>query len=317
MMHPAISWDAAATTGSDERWDPFVAEAGNACFLHSDRFLAYHGNRFDENIVFVGDEEGRPLGGIRFVADGALAHSHPGSTFGGVLLREGLRGSDAVAIVLTIVDALRSRGFSRLLIRPMPPLLRISPDESDLYALHRAGAEVVRRELSTVIRLGEPPNYSKGRRGQVARAKRAGLRVEEARDPRPFYRILTAVLARHDTAPVHDAEQLELLMQRFPNQVRLFVSKSEAEETLAGALMFDFGNTVHTQYLAVYGEGRSLGALDLVIHHLATEAFSDRELLSFGISTEEGGVVLNEGLLAYKESFGGFSHIIDTYEIPL
>lgn len=316
-MRPSISWENRATAGADSRWDTFVAEAGNACFLHSGQFLSYHRGRFDERTVFACDENGRPVGGMRFVADGALAHSHPGSTFGGVLLREGLRGADALATMLATMDALRSWGFSRLRVRPMPPLLRTSPDESDLYALHRARAEVVRRELSTIIRLGERLNLSKGRKSQISRARRAGLHVEESRDPRPFHRVLTDALAQHNTTPVHDTEQLEMLMRRLPEKIRLFVTKRDTDETLAGALVFDFGSTVHTQYLAADVEGRSLGALDLVIHHLATEAFVDRRLLSFGISTEAGGEILNEGLLAYKESFGGFSHVIDTYEIAL
>ena len=111
MMRPSIFWEDRGTAGADSRWDAFVAEAGNACFLHSDRFLSYHNGRFDERVVFAYDEEGRPAGGMRFVADGALAHSHPGSTFGGVLLRKGLRGADAVATMLATMDALRTSGL--------------------------------------------------------------------------------------------------------------------------------------------------------------------------------------------------------------
>ena len=39
--------------------------------------------------------------------------------------------------------------------------------------------------------------------------------------------------------------------------------------------------------------------------------------LDFGISTEDGGQVLNEGLAFQKEGFGGRTICYDTYTLPL
>jgi hypothetical protein len=86
---------------------------------------------------------------------------------------------------------------------------------------------------------------------------------------------------------------------------------------LAGALVFDFGRTVHTQYLANSEEGRDAGALDYLLADLMSTHFAEKEFFSFGISTESGGQVLNEGLIAQKEAFGGNSLCHDFYEIVL
>jgi hypothetical protein len=41
------------------------------------------------------------------------------------------------------------------------------------------------------------------------------------------------------------------------------------------------------------------------------------DYLDFGISTEQGGHVLNEGLIANKERFGGRAVMYDAYEITI
>lgn len=121
----------------------------------------------------------------------------------------------------------------------------------------------------------------------------------------PFHALLTDVLAEHHAAsPTHSLEELELLRAQFPRQVRLFTAE-HSDEVLAGAVVYDCGQTVHTQYLASGHRGRRTGALDLVVLHLMDEVFRDRRYLSFGISTEQGGRVLNRGLAAQKEMFGG------------
>ena len=47
------------------------------------------------------------------------------------------------------------------------------------------------------------------------------------------------------------------------------------------------------------------------------DKFKEKKWFSFGISTENMGRKLNEGLIRYKESFGGVSCIFDFYEINI
>ena len=86
---------------------------------------------------------------------------------------------------------------------------------------------------------------------------------------------------------------------------------------LAGALVYDFGRTVHTQYLAASEEGRHLNALSLLLAELIGGVYANRSYFSFGISTEHEGRVLNGGLVAQKERFGARAIVHDFYEWPL
>ena len=77
----------------------------------------------------------------------------------------------------------------------------------------------------------------------------------------------------------------------------------------------DMGHVVHTQYLASSAEGKRDGALDLLLHNLITVVYADRSYFDFGVSTENGGGYLNEGLIFQKEGFGARSVVYDTYEM--
>jgi hypothetical protein len=154
-----------------------------------------------------------------------------------------------------------------------------------------------------VIDLQAAPGWAKGRRQALAKARAAGLSVAESDDLAGFLALLTDVLAAHGARPVHTAEELARLRAAFPDRIRLFAAARDGR-ALAYVLIFDTGQTVHTQYMANGADGRSVGALEVIIDHLQHELYRDRRYLSFGISTEQGGRVLNQGLVAQKEMFG-------------
>ena len=105
-----------------------------------------------------------------------------------------------------------------------------------------------------------------------------------------------------------------MLGSAFPDRMQLHLAKLDGE-LLAGTLLFDFGKVTHTQYMAVSERGKDLGALDVLIDQCISSANSRSTYFSFGISTEQNGKYLNEGLLGQKESFGARSIVLDTYEV--
>jgi hypothetical protein len=85
---------------------------------------------------------------------------------------------------------------------------------------------------------------------------------------------------------------------------------------LAGALLFENDNVIHTQYLANSDAGREIGALDLVVDHLI-QSYGQKQYLSFGISNDDEGRRLNLGLLSSKEAFRASTVVHDLYELDL
>ena len=86
---------------------------------------------------------------------------------------------------------------------------------------------------------------------------------------------------------------------------------------IAGAVVFVYNNVVHTQYLAANDIAREIGALDLCISEIISKYSSSKQFLDFGISTENGGIVLNNGLISQKEGFGARTLVYQTCKMKV
>ena len=215
-----------------------------------------------------------------------------------------------------LADYYRGIGGRRLLYKAIPHVFHRYPAEEDLYALFRQGAKLVQRGLSSVVPIANRIRLSDSRKSTIRKAVKQGCMLREGDFFEPFLDLLTAALRRFDLTPVHSLAELRLLHGRFPDQIRLF-GAFLGERLLAGALIYDFGPIVHSQYLASSEEGRAIGALDFVLAHLLDEVFSQKQWFSFGISTDQEGQYLNEGLVFQKEGFGGRAVVHDCYEWKL
>ena len=128
------------------------------------------------------------------------------------------------------------------------------------------------------------------------------------------YACLSDALAIHGATPVHTVAELELLAGRFPEAIRLYAATIEGR-AIAYVLLFDCGQTVHTQYIAARPEGRDAGGLEAIVARIQRQDYADRRYLSFGISTEQDGRLLNRGLIDQKEMFGGRAMICPFYDL--
>jgi hypothetical protein len=293
-------------------WDAFVERSRNGNFLHRRGYMDYHADRFaDASLVVTRDEEWVAVLPAAIRDD--TVSSHAGLTYAGLISSRTLRAEDALHAFDRIGEHYRALGARRLVYKAVPHIFHAYPAEEDLYALQRAGARLVRRDLSSVIALREPYRYSSVREKSVVRAKKAGIRVAAGDDCTSFHALLEHVLRRHDAVPTHTLAELQLLRSRFPQQILLYEARADGE-LLAGVVAYDFGRTVHTQYLAASDAGRRSDALSLLLAWLIGEVYADRHYFSFGVSTEQEGRVLNVGLVTQKEHFGARAVVHDVYE---
>lgn len=304
-VRPYRAEDAAA-------WDAAVAESRNGNLLHRRRYLEYHADRFADCSLVV--EKGGRIAAV-FPAERRDAHvvSHGGLTYAGLISTHALRAESVLAVFDAIGGHFRSLGVRSITYKPVPHVFHAFPAEEDLYALHRLGARVARRDLSSVIALREPLRFTSSRRRSITRARRNGIALRRGGDPAQFHALLSDVLRKHGATPTHSLAELRLLQERFPEQILLYEARA-GDELLAGAVLYDFGRVVHTQYLAVSERGRETNALSLLLSNLIEDEYANRCYFSFGISTEQEGKVLNGGLIAQKERFGARAVVHDCYE---
>ena len=295
-------------------WDRFVDAARNGVFLFRRGYMDYHADRFTDHSL-IATYKGDPVALFPANLAGDVLWSHQGLSYGGWIMAQRIGAADMLAIVEAQVALLRAEGAaSTLLYKAIPHIYAEQCAQDDLYALHRHGAVLVRRDIGAAINLTHPIGTDANRRYNVRKALKAGVELGDSRDWAGFHAILSDALARHDATPTHSLAELVLLAERHPANIDLRIATLNGR-TLAGAVVFDTGRVVHTQYLASSAEGRGVGALDLIIEELKTAYAGRRAWLSFGISTEDAGRVLNEGLTEHKEAFGGRGVVHDFYEL--
>lgn len=296
-------------------WDQVVGESKNGNFLHLRDYLDYHAHRFDEQSVIV-LKQGKPVAVFPCNRVNEKIISHGGLTYAGLIYGRKLRAVDVLEIFQQLAIHYRNTGATKLLYKAVPHIYHDYPAEEDLYALYRVGASLCRRDLSCAVRLDDRIKFSDLRKRSVRKSEKQGVVIREGDFFDEYHRMLTQVVAKFGSEPVHSLQELHLLKEKFPDKIRLF-GAFKGELLLAGTIIYDFGKVVHTQYLASSDAGREIGALDFVLAHLIENTFASHRYFSFGISTEQDGKYLNEGLIFQKEGFGARGVVHDFYEWDL
>ncbi len=296
-------------------WDVLVRSSRASHFLFLRGYMDYHADRFEDASLLVFENDA--LVAV-FPANrvGSEVVSHGGLTFGGLVGGPRMSANGILRAFEAVTTFLAGAGVERLVYKPMPHVYHAAPAEEDLYALFRAGAKLVGRDLSSAIPLDGRLPYSKGRRASVKRAASGGIEVAPSADFHAFIALADSMLERHDATPTHTGDELAGLAARFTESIHL-VAAHRAGELLAGVVVYETDVLVHTQYIAASEAGKELGAVDVIVDSLLASHEGRKRWFDFGISTERGGEVLNAGLVRNKESYGARAVVYDRYALDL
>ena len=301
-------------------WDTFCEGAFAATFLHTRRFLSYHGDRFLDRSLVIEDDDGW-LGifpAAQHPNEEAIIVSHPGITYGGLLQSGKLRGTRMIEALECVQQHYQNAGYRQLIYKAVPILYHRVPTQDDLYALFRLGAKRIRCDLSCAIDLTnrQPPNERR-RRG----LKKAARSVTISDDPvllDKLWEVIAENLSRkHDARPVHSPAELALLLKRFPDQIGVRCALVDGRVE-AGIVLFTSSCTWHAQYIAASELAYQVSALDAVFESAIESArLASARYFDFGISNEDAGQILNDGLYRFKSEFGGGGVVHEFYELEL
>ena len=303
-----------------EVWDLFCYSAQNATFLHSRKFINYHGDRFkDESLLFY--KENKLLGllpAAQSLTKPDQVISHPGITYGGVIHEGGITGEVMLEVFSALIKHYKTKGYSLFQYKAIPFIYPMKPSQDDLYALFRFRALIRRCDLSCALDLSRPKSLSNRRMRGVKKASRS---IVISGDPSllpNLYKVIQGNLDRkYGALPVHSFLELTELTQKFPNeiQVRCAIFENKVE---AGVIFFNSKNVWHAQYIAASKVGYQLSALDAVFDASMEEARSlGARYFDFGTSNEDQGITLNSGLYTFKSEFGGSGVSHEFYELNL
>jgi len=302
------------TPADKQLWDCYVAKARNATFLFRRDYMDYHADRFQDHslLFFVGNHLHSVLPAHEV---GEIFCSHRGLTYGGLLMDNDVTTADVLTLFEELNVYLRQQGFRRVLYRAIPWVYHRLPAEEDLYAMFwKCGARLQQRMSGTVIFMDEHLRWRKDHRRRLRQAQAAGVRVERNASLAEFWPVLNDNLQRKFQAQsVHTLEEIELLKSRFPNEIVQY-NAYLGDKIVGGITFYVMGHVLHGQYSGTTDEGKQSGAMEAIYEQVMYHDFTHCRYLDFGTSNEEGGRILNEGLIAHKEGYGGRTICYDTYE---
>lgn len=298
-------------------WDRFVAASRNGTFLFCRSYMDYHADRFDDFSVVIRDAKGRVRALLPANRDGDTVISHGGLTYGGFVVDASMHASAMLDVFEACRGLLIVNGVTQWIYKPIPHIYHLEPAEEDLYALFRCGAVLLRRDVGACACPAEIAQPSERLRWWVRKAKGAGVVVEASERLEEYWPVLEENLAsRHGESPVHTLAEITLLKSRFPDCIHLFVARLNGT-VVAGSIVYETTTVARNQYAATTDEGRKAGAAALLVTDLLQSHFRGKRWFDYGISTEQGGRVLNGGLQRFKEGFGLRAVVADCYSVPL
>ena len=295
-------------------WDSYVGRARNATFLFYRDYMDYHADRFQvHSLLFFVDSHLHSILPANVVGD--TLYSHQGLTYGGLVMDIDVTASDVVQLFRELNAWLPTVGIRRVVYKPVPWVYHQHASEEDLYALYWiCRARIATRDVGTVIFLQQHLRWRRLRRRCLRHAQEAGVEVARTDRFAPFWEVLeTNLMERHQVHPVHTLQEIELLHGRFPDNIIHYEALLHGE-VVAGITFYLSRQVLHAQYSSSNAVGKEIGALDAIYDQAMHRDFPDIPYLDFGRSTEGDGSILNDGLVAQKEGFGGRTICYDTYE---
>lgn len=310
------------TADKAAEWNSFVAASKNGTFLLDRGYMDYHSDRFkDCSLMFYHKNKLVALLPANFNSKERRIESHGGLTYGGLVVGNGMHSPLALDVMQTAVQYFRLNfDADRMVYKPIPYIYSSNPSQEDLYAVFRLNGKVLAKGLSTVIDLDNALPMQTLRKRCIAKALKCGISVRPGvanNDLDEYWTVLSGTLqSAHGVTPVHTAEEMRLLMQRFPENIKLWLAEQDGC-VVAGTVLYYTGNVVHSQYIAASEKGKSTGALDMLFAEILQNGCGNARYFDFGISTENGGQYLNRGLVMQKEGFGGRSVVYEIYSVDI
>ena len=296
-------------------WNAFVSAAKNATFLFHRDFMEYHKDRFEDFSLLVFENEKLvSLIPANRVED--VVFSHKGLTYGGIVLLPKSKLYDTIYVFKSVLKFLSDNGVSKLFLKQIPSIYcRYSSDETN-YLAHICKAEVVMKHNVSVITLNQDRLVSKSRRECVNRGKKLGLDIREDYKIDLFWNelLIPNLIAKYNSKPVHSADEIKILMTKFPDNIRHFNVYNDSK-LVCGTTIFITDKVVKPQYISGNENSNELGSIDFLYDFLINDIGKGKDYFDFGPSHENNGLQIVKSINFWKESFGAHSLIQDFYEI--
>lgn len=312
------------------QWDEFVQqESLNGTFLHTRKFLNYHKSGKFEDVSLEVYKKNKlvavcPACRIKDGADN-IFYSHLGSTFGGIIFsRDIYCAEEIIELVLIVEKYIKDIGFNKIIMKLVPDIYCKTSMSLFEYVLRYQGySNYV--ELNSYVNLEydetiiwQKMDRNKKRNINKCEEQKLWFRKLDSDDELgQFWQLLKINLSKHGLKPIHSLDEiLEFHHYRLKEET-VFYGVGLGQELMAAGMMFVFDkvNILHAQNLSYnpFVE-REFSPITYLYYKIIMEAKKEGYCrLTWGVSTEDHGKMLNMGLIRNKESYGSEYFLNVTY----
>lgn len=268
--------------------------------------MEYHSQRFrDHSLLFY--EDNRLIALLpAHIKENTLC-SHFGLSYGGILHAASLTLASYLSILSALAQHAKQQKFEALILNEIPVIYQHC-FSSHLPIVGHALHATPKVQLLSTVDFRNPVPLNTNRKRMIQKGKKNGYWIQEDATATAFWQeiLVPRLQHRYHTTPVHTLEEMNQLMQVFPQSIKQ-VNVYDAQGTLVGGTtLFIQPHVIHLQYIAGNDVDNSKGALDLLIYTLLEQYKNKVRYFDFG-SSHLSPVQLNQGLLYWKESFGARS----------
>jgi hypothetical protein len=279
--------------------------------------MEYHQDQFEDASLLVYKNQKLTAILPANIASGKV-YSHQGLTYGGLITAKQIKLNDFIQCFKAVLKHYKTKGCKSIQINQLPSIYTTIPNDEMNYLLFVLKATLIKRDTLSVINLKDRLKISKDRIAGNKRALNNKLRIKEVQDFDQFWNqiLIPNLLQKHSVQPVHSLEEIRFLKQKFPKKIRQF-NVYKDDNIVAGTTIFETKHVAHSQYISANVEKNNIGSLDYLHLHLIEKVFKDKTYFDFGISNENNGKQINEGLNYWKEGFGARTVTQDFHEFSL
>lgn len=279
--------------------------------------MDYHQDRFEDYSLMIYKKD-KLIAIFPANVSNDKIFSHKGLTYGGLLVKESLKLRDYIACFQVLLTHYKALEIVSVQIKEFPSIYSVLPNDELQYLMFILEANLIQRDVLSVLHLKGRPKLSKDRVFGNKRAKKHALFIKEEQEFDSFWNeiLIPNLNSKHEAKPVHSLDEIKKLKHKFPKNIRQFnVYKNDV--IVAGTTIFETKHVAHSQYISGNIDKNINGSLDFLHIHLIEYVFVDKAYFDFGISNENLGKNINHGLNYWKEGFGARTITQDFYEIDV
>jgi hypothetical protein len=328
-MPKFVSKNVSNREAQDEGVSAFIARSANGTIFHDPMFLGYHSDekresqsaefrhlafiRNDSVIAFLPGAIVLDKGDKRFV-------STWGSSMGGLVILPAAEYSDIERMVDASRGHARDLGATEIRLTLTPACFQNAPGQDAVeFILRRHGFVPGEITLMLGCAVGDTDAFPTSvldadvnRRCRSADARGVSTVVSPQDGLERFWPVLMETMKEHDATPTHSREELQRLLECWPDRFSIHLAMHEGV-VIAGMLLIDVtATTATTFYICSRKDARALSPVAVLGRDVLRWAKA-RGLAWLDYGPSSFGAEPHTSLIRFKEQLGGRATLRRTY----